>query len=97
MGRELQPLVFDDEELSANRKTRDPVAKAEPLRSAKRKKADRTTPDGVAVHSFDTLVKELGTLCRNRCRIQADPSGSTFTQDTQPTQLQTQVFELLEL
>ena len=45
------------------------------------------------MHSFDTLLQELGTLCR----IQADPSGSTFTQDTQPTELQPRVFQLFGL
>lgn len=97
MREALGPLLFDDQELAANRKRRDPVAKAEPSRSARRKKVQRITPDGFAVHSFDTLLQELGTLCRNRCRIQADPSGSSFTQDTQPTQLQARVFELLGL
>ena len=70
---------------------------AEPSRSARRKKRRRSLPDGLPVHSFDTLLEELGTLCRNRCRIQADPSGTTFTQDTQPTELQARVFELLVL
>jgi transposase len=93
----LGSLLFDDQELAANRKTRDPVAKAEPSRSARRKKVERTTPDGLPVHSFDTLLHELGTLCRNRCRISADPSGSTFTQDTQPASRQARVFELLGL
>jgi len=93
----LGPLLFDDQELSADRWTRNAVAQAEPSDSARRKKVERSTPDGFAVHSFDTLLEELGTLCRNRCRIQADPSATTFTQDTQPTELQTRVFELLGL
>ena len=93
----VESLLFDDQELAVNRKRRDPVAKAEPSPSARRKKAERTTPDGLPVHSFNTLLQELGTLCRNRCRIQADPSGSTFTQETQPTRLQARVFELLGL
>jgi transposase len=97
MRRALSSLLFDDEELTANRKTRDPVAKAEPSPSSRRKKVERTTPDGLPVHSFNTLLDELGTLCRNRCRIQADPSGSTFTQETQPTRLQARAFELLSL
>ena len=97
MREALGSLLFDDQELAADRWTRDPVAQAEPSDSATRKKVERTTPDGFPVHSFDTLLEELGTLCRNRCRIQADPSGTTFTQDTQPTELQTRVFELLGL
>ncbi len=95
MRRALGSLLFDDEELTANHKTRDPVAKAEPSASARRKKSQRTTSDGLRVHSFHTLLEELGTLCRNRCRIQADPSDSTFTQDTQPTQMHARVFRLL--
>lgn len=104
MRRTLGSVLFDDEELTANRETRDPVAKAEPSASVRRKKSQRTTSDGLMVHSFHTLLEELGTLCRNRCRIQADlpvrctqtgPSGSTFTQDTQPTKLHTRVFRLL--
>jgi transposase len=95
MRRALGSVLFDDEELTANRKTRDPVAKAKPSASVQRKKTQRTTCDGLGVHSFSSLLADLGTLCRNRCRIMADPSGNTFTQDTQPTQLHSRVFRLL--
>lgn len=95
MRRELGSVLFDDEELIADRKTRDPVAKAKPSPSAKRKKSERTTPDGFTVHSFHTLLEDLSTLCRNRCRIQADPSSNTFTQDTQPTPLHAHALQLL--
>ena len=97
LRRALGSLLFDDEELAANRKRRDPVAQAKPSRSARRKKVWRGTPAGLPVHSFDTLLEELGSLCRNRCRLQVDPSGSTFTQDTRPTELQCRVFHLLGL
>lgn len=97
MREALGPLLFDDPELAVDRWARDPVARAEPSNSAARKKVERATPGGFPVHSFDTLLEELGTLCRNRCRIQADPSGTTITQDTQPTKLQARVFELLGL
>jgi transposase len=95
MRRALGSLLFDDEELTANRKKRDPVAKAEPSASVRRKKTQRTSSDGLGVHSFHTLLEELGTLCRNRCRIQADGSGSTFTQDTRPTPWHARVLQLL--
>lgn len=77
--------------------TFDPVARATPSASAQRKKSQRTTSDGLAIHSFDTLLHELGTLCRNTCRIRADRTGTSFTQDTQPTATQARVFELLDL
>ncbi len=93
----LGPLLFDDEEVVQARRHRDPVARAMPSASARRKKAQRTTSDGLAIHSFDTLLQELGTLCRNTCRIPADPTATSFTQDTQPTAIQARVFELLDL
>jgi transposase len=97
MRRALGSVLFDDEELTANRKTRDPVAKARSSPSVQRKKTLRITCDGFGVHSFSTLLEDLGTLCRNRCRILADPSGNTFTQDTRPTRLHARVFQLLGL
>ena len=95
MRRALGAVLFDDEELAENRRTRDPVAPAKPSSSARRKKARRQSPAGLPVHSFETLLGELGTLCRNRCRLQSDPSGQTFDQETQPTGLQGRVFKLL--
>jgi len=97
MRQALAPLLFDDEELAENLPRRDPVAPAQPSMSARRKKATRQTPEGLPVHSFDTLLQELATLCRNRCRIKSGPSQQTFTQDTQPTDLQTEAFKLLGL
>ena len=95
MRRALGSVLFDDQELTADRKTRDPVAKARPSASVQRKKAQRTTSDGLGVHSFSTLLEDLGTLCRNRCRILADGSDNSFTQDTQPTPLHARVLKLL--
>ena len=95
MRRALAPLLFDDEELSVNRTLRDAVAPAESSASANRKKVERTSSDGFAVQSFDTLLQELATLCRNRCRIEDDPSQSAFTMDTEPSAFHQRAFELL--
>jgi len=95
MREALHGVLFDDEELSANRPTRDPVDQAQPSASARRKKFERTTAEGWPVHSWKTLLADLATLCRNRCRIPADKTGATFTQDTQPTDFQAHVFKCL--
>lgn len=97
MRQALAPLLFEDEELAQNRTRRDPVAPAQASDSAKTKKADRVTPDGFPVHSFDTLLRELATRCRNTCRIPSDPSGTTFQQLTEATPLQARAFQLLGL
>lgn len=97
MRRDLAPLLFQDEELSQNRARRDPVAPAECSASAQAKKMDRVTADGFPVHSFQTLLRDLGTRCRNTCRIPAESSGATFQQLTLPTPLQSRAFQLLGL
>jgi transposase len=84
MRQALAPLLFDDETLAMERKNRDPVAPAKPSASAKRKKAVRVTEDGLPVHSFSTLMVELATRCRNRCRLKADPQSPSFTRILTP-------------
>lgn len=97
MRKALAPLLFDDEELDGNRKKRDPVKPAQPSASAKKKKNLRLTSEGLSVQSFDTLLMELGTRCRNRCRIKSDPKGPTFYQLTEKSPLQERAFQLLGL
>ena len=97
MRKDLAPLLFQDQELSQNRARRDPVAPAECSASAQAKKMDRVTADGFPVHSFQTLLRDLGTRCRNTCRIPAESSGATFQQLTLPTPLQARAFQLLGL
>jgi len=97
MRKALSPLLFEDEELDENRKKRDPVKPAKVSESAKKKKTHRLTPEGLVVQSFDTLLKEFGTRCRNRCQIKLGPKGSTFYQVTEMTPLQNRAFQLLGL
>ena len=97
MRKALAPLLFDDEELDEHRKRRDPVKSPKPSASAKRKKAIHLTADGLEIHSFQTLLAELATRCRNWCRIKSDQTAPTFYQLTEPTPLQKRTFELLEL
>jgi len=65
---------------------------------AKRKKLTRVTEDGnFPLHSFSTLLTELATLCRNKCAMKNDPSGTTFSQLTEATPLQRKALDLLEM
>jgi len=91
------PLLFDDPSLPVDRHHRDPVAPAQPSAAAKHKKGARVTADGWPVHSFTTLMTELGTRCRHRCRLKSDPQSPVFVQDTQPTPLQAHALELIRL
>jgi len=95
MRKAWAPLLFDDEELDENRSKRDPVAPARPSQSAKKKKTTRRTADGLPVHSFDTLLADLGTRCRNRCRTKTAKTTFTFDQVSDPSPLQARALELL--
>jgi transposase len=97
MRKALAPLLFEDEELELLRKTRDPVAKAEPSESAKTKKMRLITSDGFSVHSFTTLLKALGKRCKHRCYVRGGDPQATFLQLTEPDALQQRAFELLGL
>lgn len=97
MRKGLAPLLFGDEELEGNRKARDPVKPAKPSPWVAKKKSRRLTAEGFVVQSFDTLLEELGTRCRNRCRIPSDPQGPSFDQVTEMSPIQKRAFQLLGL
>ena len=59
----LKPLLFDDEHLDeASASRTSPVAKAVQSEQAKAKDASKLADDGLPLHSFRTLLKDLGTL-----------------------------------
>lgn len=97
LRQQLAPLLFEDEALPRARQTRDPVAPAKPSASVSRKKSMRQTSDGQPAHSLSTLLAELATLTRNRCRIRSQAGDSTFSQESRPTPIQTRAFQLLGL
>ena len=97
MRRVLAPLLFDDEQLDQDRKTRDPVAAAKPSASAKKKKALRVTTEGLPIHSFEDSVGRTRHALPQPMPNQVDLNSPTFSQLTQPTPLQQRAFELLQL
>jgi len=93
----LSELLFDDHEREAAEATRKSIVSPAPRsEAAKRKEQDRRTPDGFPVQSFQCLLKDLATLCRNRVRWTSS-SEVEFERVTMPTELQRQVFKLLGL
>ena len=97
MRRALAPILFEDDQLEIARLQRDPIRPAASTASATRKKATHTTPEGLPVHSFATLMAELSSRGRNTYRLKSDDSSLTFTQVPDPTPIQRRAYELLEL
>ncbi|MCY4562364.1 MAG: transposase [Flavobacteriaceae bacterium] len=66
LKRKLAPLLFIDEHKDkAKEKRTTPVGKAQVSDSAIKKQNSRTTEDSHPVHSFKTLMHDLGTLTLN--------------------------------
>jgi transposase len=93
MREKLAPILFDDhnrETAEALRKSivapaqRSPVAEAKDL--------TKRTEEGLPVHSFRTLLSDLGTLAKNLVRTTGSPP---FYVLTQPTALQRRALDLL--
>jgi hypothetical protein len=97
MREALGPLLYQDEALAEHQAGRDAVGRAEAPEAVRRKRSTRRTAEGHVAHSFATLLAELGTLCRNHCRMGACPSGPTFDIETRPTALQAQALALLQV
>ena len=96
----LAPLLFDDEDKKgADAERSSIVAPAKRSAAALRKAAQRRTTENLPVHSFQTLLKDLATLTKNRVCFTTNESDVGTTTDllAQPTPLQQQAFALLNL
>ena len=97
MRGKLAELLFDDHERDLAEETRKSiVSKAPRSEAAKRKECRRRTSDGFPVQSFQCLLRDLATLCKNRVCWESSPDAQ-FDQLTLPTDLQRRAFELLGL
>jgi transposase len=94
MKQALAPILFhDNDKPAAAAKRADPVAPAQRSDQALAKAARKHTEDDYPVHSFTSLLTDLGTICANR--IQPTDDLPAFTKTTTPTPLQRRAFELL--
>ena len=94
MRKALAPLLFDDHDpAAAERQRPSVVAPARRSPAASTKAGRKRTEDDLPVHSFRTLLADLGTLTANT--MQVAESGATFSLQTQPTPVQQRCFELL--
>ena len=94
MKQALTPLLFIDEEPQAGEALRSSVvAPAQRSPAAMEKIQSHRTTDGLAVHSFPSLLQDLATLTLNKVTA----AGRTLQMIATPTPLQRRAFELLGL
>jgi hypothetical protein len=95
MQARLASLLFtDDDKPAASAARPSPVAPAVRSPRALAKAATKQTPGDLPVHSFATLLSDLGTICLNTI-APADPALPGFRLVTTPTALQRRAFDLL--
>jgi transposase len=83
-------LLFTDEHTPIST---DPVMKAQRSEHAQSKDRSKRTENGEVVHSFGTLMRELGLRARNTRRI--NDTEATFTDVTKPTPIQQRALTLV--
>jgi Transposase DDE domain len=97
MRQALAPLLFDDDDKpTAEAQRASVVAPAQRSSRARRKAQTHRTDDGHPVHSFQTLLHDLGTITKNQIRIGQSPRETTEMLTT-PTPLQQRAFDLLQV
>ncbi len=95
MQDRLAPLLFtDDDKATAQAARHSPVAPTARSPQALAKAAAKRTPGDLPVHSFQTLLADLATICLNQIQP-ADPALPGFRLVTTPTPTQRQTLDLL--
>jgi DDE family transposase len=97
MRQALAPLLFDDDDKAmAEAQRGSVVAPAQRSPRARRKAQTQQTDDGRPVHSFQTLLRNLGTITKNQIRFVHSPLETTEMLTT-PTPLQQRALDLLQV
>jgi hypothetical protein len=95
MRQRLAPMLYDDADKDAAEALRTSiVAKAQRSPSAIAKQTYGTTPDGLPVHSFQSLLVDLATLAQNTVATALNPDHE-FIVNTRPTTIQQKALDLL--
>ena len=95
MRAQLAPMLYDDDDRAAADALRTSiVAKARRSPAAIAKQTHGTTPDGLPVHSFQSLLADLATMTRNKVVTPLNDDYE-FTVYAKPTPIQEKAFRLL--
>ena len=97
MHQKLAPILFDEDDRATAQAQRDSVVQpAQPSARAQAKAQTKRTEEDRPVHSFHTLLQDLGTLAKNRVQV-SEADSAEFELLTEPTDLQRHILELLEV
>ena len=94
LKQSLAPLLFEDEEIDDGSLNVIKASRSESVQSKERKKRNQ---ENLPVHSFRTLLEDLGTICLNTVECTIREGSYRFSKITRPTQLQQKALDLLEV
>ncbi|WNF15729.1 IS1634 family transposase [Microcystis aeruginosa] len=92
LKQSLAPLLFEDEEIDDSSLNVIKASRSESVQSKERKKRNQ---ENFTVHSFRTLLEDLGTICLNTVECTIREGSYRFSKITRPTQLQQKALDLL--
>jgi transposase len=91
LKQELAPLLFEDEEIENKYQE---IVRASRSESAQSKDRKKSNEDDLTVHSFRTLLEDLGTICLNKVECNFEKGKASFETITRPTRLQQKALDL---
>jgi len=94
MRERLKPMLFDDDDPAAAARERASIVAPAQSSPALRKRASKLAADGLPVHSFQSLLRDLATCTLNEMTTTLNEAYS-FTLVATPTPIQAQAFALL--
>ena len=94
MKKKLESVLFEDEELEALSEKNLNFIRS---KSAKEKESKKRNKNNDRVHSFRTLLEDLGTITLNKIRVNLNKKQIEFEKVTKSTVLQEKILKLLDI
>jgi hypothetical protein len=91
LRKSLAPLLFEDEETEDKYQE---IVRASRSESAKSKDRKKWNVENLPLHSFRTLLEDLGTICLNKVECNLAKGKCSFETITRPTSLQQKALDL---
>lgn len=91
----LAPMLFDEDDWESAHLQQKSVVKAQASERTKAKARTKRTADNLPVHSFQTLLADLGTRAHNQIQSTIKAASFVFDKITQPTPVQQKALDLL--
>ncbi|MCP6762339.1 MAG: IS1634 family transposase [Fischerella sp. CENA71] len=91
----LAPILFDEDDWESARLKQKSVVCAALSDAAEAKARTKRNSDNLPVHSFQTLLADLGTIALNRIQSTIEGASFVFDKITEPTRVQQKALNLL--